>query len=39
MDILNRSRNAGAHVRSVSQEDEVMYNVAFEYFENALMEN
>ena len=36
MEILNRSRSAGAHVRSVSQEDEVMYNVAFDYFEKAL---
>lgn len=36
MDILNRSRTVGAHARPVSNEDEVMYNVAFDFFENIL---
>lgn len=38
MEILNRSRRVGAHAKSVSQEDEIMYNIAFEYFEKALEE-
>lgn len=38
MDILTRSRNVGTHNRTVTQEDEVMYSVAFEYFEDLLGE-
>ena len=36
MDILNRSRSVGAHARPVSEEDEVIYGIAFDYFEKAL---
>lgn len=38
MDILNRSRTVGAHTRSVSSDDEILYGVAFEFFENSLIE-
>ena len=38
MDILNRSRTVGAHTRSVSLDDEILYGVAFEFFENSLIE-
>ena len=38
MEILNRSRSVGAHTKSVSREDEVMYNIVFEYFEKTLEE-
>lgn len=38
MDIMNRSRSVGAHAKSVSEEDEILYRMAFEYFENALEE-
>lgn len=38
MDILNRSRKDGAHTRSVSAEDEALYGLAFEYFENILLD-
>ena len=38
MDILQRSRAVGAHNRSVTDDEEVMYNVAFDYFEKALEE-
>lgn len=38
MEILNRSRAVGAHSKSVSQDDEVMYGVAFDYFEKILDE-
>lgn len=36
MDILNRSRHVGAHTRPVSSEDEILYGIAFDYFEKAL---
>lgn len=36
MDILNRSRTVGAHTKPVSEEDEVLYGIAFDYFEKAL---
>ncbi len=36
MELLNRSRSVGAHTKTVSTEDELMYNIAFEFFENAL---
>ena len=36
MDILNRSRCVGAHAKPVSSEDEILYGLAFEYFEKAL---
>jgi hypothetical protein len=36
MDILNRSRTVGAHTKPVSDEDEVLYGIAFDYFEKAL---
>lgn len=36
MDILNRSRSVGAHTKPVSDEDEVIYGIAFDYFEKAL---
>ncbi|SKB82444.1 hypothetical protein SAMN06296386_10629 [Lachnospiraceae bacterium] len=36
MDILNRSRNVGAHAKPVSDEDEVTYGIVFDYFEKAL---
>ena len=38
MEILNRSRSVGAHTKSVSREDEIMYNIVFEYFEKTLEE-
>lgn len=38
MDILNRSRNVGAHSKSVSQDDEVLYGIVFDYFEKLLDE-
>ncbi len=38
MDILSRSRKVGAHVRSISQDEEILYGIAFEYFENILEE-
>ena len=38
MDILNRSRSVGAHAKPVSDEDEVLYGLAFDYFEKALEE-
>ncbi|MBP3618114.1 MAG: ATP-binding protein [Lachnospiraceae bacterium] len=38
MDILNRSRSVGAHARNVSNEEEVMYSIAFDFFEKALEE-
>lgn len=38
MDILNRSRSVGAHAKTVSEEDEVLYGIAFDYFEKALEE-
>lgn len=38
MDLLNRSRAVGAHNRSVTDDEEVMYSVAFDYFEKALEE-
>lgn len=38
MDILNRSRAVGAHSKSVSQDDEVMFGVAFDFFEKLLDE-
>ena len=38
MEILNKSRTAGAHARPISDDEEVMYKVAFDYFENALEE-
>lgn len=38
MDILQRSRAVGAHNRSVTDDEEVMYSVAFDYFEKALEE-
>ena len=38
MDILNRSRSVGAHAKPVSDEDEVLYGIAFDYFEKALEE-
>ena len=38
MDILNRSRAVGAHSKSVSQDDEVLYGVAFDFFEKLLYE-
>ena len=38
MDILNRSRTVGAHAKPVSSEDEVLYGIAFDYFEKALDE-
>lgn len=36
MDILNRSRTVGAHTKPVSDEDEALYGIAFDYFEKAL---
>lgn len=36
MDILKRSRVVGAHTKPVSDEDEALYSIAFDYFENAL---
>ena len=36
MDILCRSRQVGAHTKTVSEEDEVIYGIAFDYFEKAL---
>lgn len=36
MDILNRSRTVGAHTKIVSDEDEVLYGIAFDFFEKAL---
>ncbi len=38
MDILSRSRTVGAHVRSITQDEEILYGIAFEYFENILEE-
>lgn len=38
IEILNRSRSVGAHVKSISIDDEAMYNIAFDYFEKALNE-
>lgn len=38
MDILQRSRNVASHARSVTDEEEVQYTVAFGYFEKALEE-
>ncbi len=38
MDILNRSRVVGAHSKSVSEDEEVLYGVAFEFFEKSLVE-
>lgn len=38
MDILNRSRTVGAHTKSVSQDEEVMFGVAFDFFEKILDE-
>ena len=38
MDILNRSRAVGAHNKSVTEDEEVMYGIAFDYFEKALEE-
>lgn len=35
-DLINNSRGAGDHGRSISDEDELMYNIAFKYFENKL---
>lgn len=36
MDILNRSRTVGAHTKPVSNEDEALFGLAFEFFEKAL---
>lgn len=36
MDLLCRSRNVGSHTKPVSDEDEVLYGIAFDYFEKAL---
>lgn len=36
MDILNQSRSVGAHAKEISVEDEVKYNVAFDYFEESI---
>lgn len=38
MDLLQRSRIVGAHAKSVTEEEEVSYSVAFDYFEKALEE-
>ena len=38
MDILNRSRAVGAHAKPVSEEDEVLFGIAFDYFEKALVD-
>lgn len=38
MDILQRSRNVASHTRSVTEDEEVQYTVAFGYFEKALEE-
>ena len=35
-DLLNQSRGAGDHGRTISDEDELMYNIAFQFFEKAL---
>lgn len=37
-DLINESRGAGDHGRNISEEDEVMYNIAFKYFEKCLKE-
>lgn len=38
IEILNRSRSVGAHAKSISPDEEVMYSIAFDYFEKALSE-
>ncbi len=37
-DLINISRGAGDHSRELSDEDELMYQIAFKYFEKALRE-
>ena len=37
-DLINKSRGAGDHGRKLSDEDEVMYGVAFRFFEEATSE-
>ena len=39
MDVLNKSRSAGAHTRTISADDEVIYNIAFDFFEEAIKED
>lgn len=38
MDILNRSRNVASHNKTVTEDEEILYRIAFEYFEDALEE-
>ncbi|HQL36083.1 MAG TPA: hypothetical protein PLG67_05745 [Bacillota bacterium] len=35
-DVINSSRGAGDHGRTISDEDELMYNIAFKFFEKCL---
>ncbi len=37
-DLVNRSRGAGDHTRSLQEEDELMYNIAFKFFEKCLQD-
>lgn len=37
-DLINQSRGAGDHGRTISDEDELMYNIAFQFFEKALID-
>lgn len=37
-DLINASRGPGDHSKTVSEEDELMYNIAFKYFEKCLEE-
>ena len=35
-DLMNRSRNVAAHGKPISDEDEALYHIAFQYFEKNL---
>lgn len=35
-DLINRSRGAADHGKTISDEDELMYNIAFQFFEKSL---
>lgn len=37
-DIVNQARNSSAHPRVVDEEDEALFNIAFQYFEKRLQE-
>lgn len=37
-DIVNQARNTSAHPRVVDEEDEALFNIAFQYFEKKLQE-